>query len=181
MSLKQRFENEIVPELMKELGILNPLAVPRPKKVVVNIGLGGGKNDEKLLSEAQLELAEITGQKPNVRRARKSEAGWGMRTGDPIGLAVTLRGERMWAFLERLIRVTLPRVRDFRGIGKDSLDGRGNLSIGFEEHTVFPEIDPNEVGRLKGLEVSVVTSAESDEDGYKLLRALGMPFREEKS
>lgn len=177
MNLKERFEKEIVPELMREFGVSNPLAVPRLEKVVVNMGLGEAKSNEKLLSEAESELAKIAGQKPNVRRARKSEAGWGMRKGDPVGLAATLRGERMWAFLERLIRVALPRVRDFRGIGKDSLDGRGNLSIGIEEHTVFPEIDPNEVNTLKGLEVSIVTSAESDEEGYALLKALGMPFR----
>lgn len=180
MNLKQRFEKEIIPELMKELGLSNPLAVPRPEKVGINMGLGRAKSDEKLLAEAEAELAKIAGQKPNVRRARKSEAGWGMRKGDPIGLAVTLRGEKMWGFLERLIRVALPRVRDFRGIGRNSLDGHGNLSIGIEEHTVFPELDPNEVDTSKGLEVSIVTSARDDEEGYKLLKALGMPFRGER-
>jgi len=179
MRLEERFEKEIVPQLMEELGVSNPLAVPRPQKIVINMGLGEAKNDAALLSEAESELASICGQRPNVRRARKSEAGWSIRKGDPIGLAVTLRGVRMWDFLEKLVRVALPRVRDFRGIERDSLDGKGNISIGLEEHLVFPEIDPNEVSRAKGLEVSIVTSARDDEEGFKLLKALGMPFKEE--
>lgn len=179
MNLKERFEKEITPHLVKELGVTSRLAVPKPVKIVINMGLGEAKSDEKLLSEAEKVLAKIAGQKPNVRKARKSEAGWAIRKGDSIGLAVTLRGERLWAFLERLIRVGLPRVRDFRGISRNSLDGHGNLSIGIEEHAVFPEIDPNEGERLKGFEVSIVTSANDDEQGYKLFKRLGIPFTEE--
>jgi len=181
MSLNERFKKEIVPELARTLVISNLLAVPRPTRVVVNMGLGRAKDTKGLLAEAQADLARITGQQPNVRRARRDEAGWSLRQGDPIGLAVTLRGEKMWDFLEKLVRVVLPRVRDFHGLEKSSFDGCGNYSIGFEEHTCFPEIDPNEVGVLRGLEVTIVTNAREDEGGYQLLKALGVPFKEQTS
>ena len=180
MTLKEQFEKEIIPRLMKELSVSNPLAVPRPLKIVVNMGIGEAKNDESLLEEAQRELSLIAGQCPNVRRARKSEAGWSIRAGDPIGLAVTLRGARMWGFLNKIIRVVLPRVRDFRGLSKNSFDGHGNFSIGFQSHMVFPEVNPDEVTRPKGLEVTIVTSTDSDEEGYTVLKALGMPFKKDQ-
>ena len=178
MRLKERFKKEIISELAKTLGVSNLLSVPRPIKVVVNMGLGRAKDVKGLLDEAQADLARITGQQPNVRRARRDESGWTLRKGDPVGLAVTLRGERMWDFVEKLVRAVLPRVRDFHGLERAALDGQGNYSIGFDEHTCFPEIDPNEVRDLRGLEVTIVTSARDDEGGYQLLKALGVPFRE---
>jgi len=181
MNLKDRFDKEIVPQLMKELKITNSLAVPRLTKIVLNMGIGAAKADKSLLKEAQQELSEIAGQYPNVRRARRSEAGWAMRAGDPIGIAVTLRRERMWGFLGGLIRIALPRIRDFRGIRQESFDGHGNLSIGFSEHAVFPEISPDRARRPKGLEVVMVTNTDSDEGAYAMFAALGMPFREGKS
>lgn len=179
MVLKDRFKKEIVPKLMKELGVTNLLAVPRPLKIVVNMGIGEAKDNKALLEEAQQELSLIAGQYPNVRRAHRSEAGWTIRAGDPIGLAVTLRRDRMWGFLNKLIRVALPRVRDFRGLNRESLDGRGNFSIGFGDHTVFSEMVSGEVVRPKGLEVTIVMDTDSDEKAYAVLKALGMPFRKD--
>jgi len=181
MILEERFKKELVSELAKTLGVSNLLAVPRPTKIVVNMGLGRAKETKGLLDESQADLARITGQQPNIRRARRDESGWNLRQGEPIGLAVTLRGRRMWDFLEKLVRAVLPRVRDFHGLGRASFDGHGNYSIGFDEHTCFPEIDPNEVSVLRGLEITIVTNAREDEGGYQLLKALGVPFREENS
>ncbi|MEA2020495.1 MAG: 50S ribosomal protein L5 [Patescibacteria group bacterium] len=181
MNLEERFEKEIVPELQENLDISNILAVPRPKKVVVNMGIGEAKDDKDLLEEARRELAQITGQVPNVRRAKHSEAGWGITKGDPIGLAVTLRGTRMWSFLDKIVKAALPRVRDFQGVKKTAFDGHGNYSLGFKDHTIFPEMDADEVDRSKGLQVTIVTSTESDQEGYALLSALGFPFIEEES
>ena len=180
MSLKAQFEKEIRKPLSEELDISNPMAVPVPEKVVLNMGIGDAKDDEKLLEEAQKELSAIAGQAVNVRKAKKSESGWAITKGDPIGVAVTLRGEKMWGFLEKLIRVAFPRVRDFQGVRKESFDGHGNYSVGFQDHTIFPEMNPDEVDRSKGLEVTVVTNTESDEEGYALLKALGFPFQEEE-
>lgn len=175
-SLKERYNQEIAPALAKELAVKNPMEVPLPKKIVVNMGLGAAKKDANIMTEAEKELTQITGQKANVRRSRRSEAGWGLRRGEAIGLAVTLRGVRMWGFLEKFVTVALPRVRDFRGVSLKSFDGHGNLTVGVEEHTIFPEINPNVVSTPKGLEVVIVTSAGDDARGYQLLKALGMPF-----
>ncbi len=179
MRLKERFEEEIVPKLQDDLELLNPLAVPRPEKVVVNMGIGEAKDDEELLEEARKELAQITARAPNVRRAKRSESGWGITKGDPIGLAVTLRNEQMWAFLGKVIKAALPRVRDFQGVKRTAFDGHGNYSLGLKDHTVFPEMDSDEVDRSKGLQVTIVTNTESDEEGYELLKALGFPFQKE--
>ncbi len=179
MDLKTQFENEISAELAKELSVPNAMAVPVPEKVVLNMGIGEAKSDEKLLEEAKNELTAIAGQAASVRRAKKSESGWAITKGDPIGVAVTLREKKMWGFLEKLVRVAFPRVRDFQGLKKESFDGHGNYSVGFQDHTVFPEMDPDEVDRSKGMEVTIVTSTESDEEGYALLKALGFPFQED--
>jgi large subunit ribosomal protein L5 len=175
--LKERYRQEIVPGLMKELGYSNPMQVPRLEKVVVNIGLGEASQNVKLLDAAVEELAGITGQKPVVTRARKAIANFKLREGMPIGCAVTLRGERMYEFLDRLLNVALPRVRDFRGVSDRSFDGRGNYSLGVREQIIFPEINLDKVEKVRGLTVSIVTTARSDAEGKALLRALGMPFR----
>jgi large subunit ribosomal protein L5 len=179
MNLKNTFENEIRSELAEKLELDSPMAIPVPEKVVLNMGIGEAKDDEKLLEEAKKELSLIAGQSVNVRKAKKSESGWAITKGDPIGVAVTLRGQLMWGFLEKLIRVAFPRVRDFQGISKESFDGHGNYSVGFQDHTVFPEMNPDDVDRSKGLEVTVVTSTDNDEEGYALLKALGFPFQDE--
>ncbi len=175
--LKDRYRQEIVPGLMKELGYSNPMQVPRLEKVVVNIGLGEASQNVKLLDAAVEELAGITGQKPVVTRARKAIANFKLREGMPIGCAVTLRGERMYEFLDRLMNVALPRVRDFRGVSDRSFDGRGNYSLGVREQIIFPEVNLDKVEKVRGMTVSIVTTARSDAEGKALLRALGMPFR----
>ena len=174
--LKDKYRNEIRPGLMRELGLKNLLAVPRVDKIVVNMGLGDAYTDAKILDAGMAELAAITGQKPKVTRARKSISGFKLRAGDPVGLMVTLRGKRMRGFFEKLVNIVLPRLRDFHGVSRKSFDGGGNYSLGIEEHAVFPEIDPNKIGKIKGLEVTIVTTAETDEEGLKLLESLGMPF-----
>ena len=181
MSLKERYKKEIAPELMKELGLKNIYAVPTLEKVVVNMGVGRFKDDKNYLESASKDLALISGQKPNIRKARKSISGFKLRAGEPVGLVVTLRGPRMWDFFEKLVNIVLPRLRDFRGISRRALDGSGNLNIGLSEHTVFPEIDPNRVDKLKGLEVTIVTTAKDDEEGFKLLSKLGTPFRQNQN
>ncbi len=180
MNLEERFKKEIVPDLQEKLGVSNALAVPRPEKIVVNMGIGAAKDDEDLLEEAKRELTHITGQTPNIRRAKYSEAGWGITKGDPIGLAVTLRGSRMWSFLDKVVKAALPRVRDFQGVKRDAFDGHGNYSLGFRDHTVFPEMDADEVDRSKGMQVTIVTSTENDGEGYALLKALGFPFQKDE-
>ncbi len=177
LRLKEKYYKEVVPALMKELGLKNIMEVPRIEKVVLNIGVGEGKENAKALEAAARDLAIISGQKPVIRRARKSIAGFRLRKGQPIGVKVTLRGDRMWAFLDRLINVALPRVRDFRGISPHAFDGRGNYSLGFREQLVFPEIDYDKIDKVRGLQVTIVTTAETDEEAYKLLEKLGMPFR----
>jgi large subunit ribosomal protein L5 len=174
--LRQRYEEEAVPALRKEFGYANPMQVPRLSKIVVNIGLGEALTNAKALDAAVGDLSLITGQKPIVTRARRSIAQFRLRTGNPIGAKVTLRGERMWDFLERLTRLALPRIRDFRGVPGRSFDGRGNFSLGLREQLAFPEIDYDRIDRLRGLEVSIVTTAESDEESKRLLQLLGMPF-----
>ncbi|RME06342.1 MAG: 50S ribosomal protein L5 [Anaerolineae bacterium] len=178
MSLKERYQ-EIVPALQKALNLENVMQVPRIQKVVVNIGVGEALDNAKALEGAVNDLTIITGQKPVVTRARKSIAGFKLREGQPIGVKVTLRGERMWAFLDRLMNVALPRVRDFRGVSPNSFDGRGNYTLGLREQLVFPEIDYDKIDKVRGMEVTIVTTAKTDEEGRELLRMLGMPFRKE--
>ena len=175
--LKERFQKQVIPALQKEFNYRNPMAVPRLEKIVVNIGVGEATQNIKLLDGAAVELAQITGQKPIVTRARKSIAAFRLRAGMPIGACVTLRGNRMYEFLDRLVNVGLARVRDFRGVSTRSFDGRGNYTLGLRDQLVFPEIDYAKVDKIKGMNVTIVTTARSDEEGRALLRHLGMPFR----
>jgi large subunit ribosomal protein L5 len=174
--LRVRYRDEVIPKLMKEFGIENPNAVPRIDKVCLNMGVGEAIANIKVLDDAVDELAAIAGQRPMVTRAQKSIANFKLRAGMPIGARVTLRGERMWFFLDRLISVALPRVRDFRGVPQRSFDGRGNYTLGVRDHLIFPEIDYNKVDKSKGLNVTIVTTAGNDERALYLLRELGMPF-----
>ena len=174
--LKQRYVEDIVPKLRKEFGIANVMAVPRLEKISVNIGLGEASRNYKLLETAQQELATIAGQAPTITRAKKSIAAFKLREGMPIGCRVTLRGTRMWDFLDRLIATALPRVRDFRGLPNRSFDGRGNYTLGVREHVIFPEVDTNRVDMLKGMNITIVTTSDNDEQAHFLLRELGMPF-----
>jgi len=174
--LREQYRNEAVPALTKQFGYTNPMQVPRIQKVVLNIGLGEALGNAKAIDAAVGDLALISGQKPIVTRAKRSIAQFRVRTGNPIGIKVTLRGERMWDFLERLTRLALPRIRDFRGVPGRSFDGRGNYSLGLREQLAFPEIDYDKVDRLRGLEISIVTTAKTDEESKKLLELLGMPF-----
>jgi large subunit ribosomal protein L5 len=174
--LQQRYREEIVPKLRKEFGIENVMAVPRIEKVSINIGLGEASRNYKLLETAQQELAAIAGQAATITRAKKSIAAFKLREGMPIGCRVTLRGERMWDFLDRLISMALPRVRDFRGVPNRSFDGRGNFTLGIREHVIFPEVDTNRVDFPKGLNVTIITTSDNDEQARFLLRELGMPF-----
>jgi len=176
--LKEHYKKTVVPALMKEFGYTNVMAVPKLEKISVNIGLGEATQNPKLLDGAVNELAQITGQKPVVTKARKSIAAFKVRAGMPIGCAVTLRGERMYEFLDRLVNVTLPRVRDFRGVSAQSFDGRGNYTLGLKDQLIFPEIDYNKVEKTKGMNVCITTTAHSDAEGLALLKHLGMPFRQ---
>jgi large subunit ribosomal protein L5 len=175
--LRQRYRDEVVPALRREFSYANPMQVPRVAKVVVNIGLGEAIQNAKAIDAAVGDLATITGQKPIVTRATRSIAQFRLRTGMPIGAKVTLRGQRMYDFLERTLNLALPRIRDFRGIPTRSFDGRGNFSLGLREQLVYPEIDYDSIDRLRGLEISIVTTARTDEEGRKLLQLLGMPFQ----
>ena len=174
--LQDRYQNEAVPAMQKQFGYRNPNQVPRLEKIVVNVGLGEALQNAKAVDAAVGDIVAITGQKPIVTRAKRSIAQFRVRTGNPIGVKVTLRGERMWDFLERLTRLALPRIRDFRGVPGKSFDGRGNYSLGLREQLAFPEIDYDKVDRLRGLEISIVTTAKTDEESKKLLELLGMPF-----
>ncbi len=176
--LKDQYREEIAPALREKFGIENPMRVPRLEKIVVNMGVGEAAQNSRALDGAMEDLAKITGQKPQMRRARKSIAGFKIREGMPVGARVTLRGERMWEFLDRLISVALPRVRDFRGISPNSFDGRGNFALGLREQLIFPEISYDSIDTTRGLDVAVVTTAQTDEEARELLRLLGMPFRE---
>jgi large subunit ribosomal protein L5 len=175
--LKDRYREEIAPALKDRFEIQNPMRIPKLEKIVVNMGVGEASQDSRRLDGAMEDLARITGQKPQLRRARKSIAGFKIRDGMPVGARVTLRGERMWEFLDRLISIALPRVRDFRGISPRSFDGRGNFALGLREQTIFPEISYDSIDTTRGLDVAVVTTAETDEEARELLRMLGMPFR----
>jgi large subunit ribosomal protein L5 len=175
--LRERYRAEIVPALMRDLGTTNALAVPRLEKIVLNMGLGEATQNPKILESAVEELAQITGQKPVVTKAKKAIANFKLREGMPIGAMVTLRGERMYEFLDRLVNVTLPRVRDFKGVPDRAFDGRGNYSLGLREQTIFPEINLDKVDKIKGLTIVICTTARTDAAGKALLRALGMPFR----
>jgi large subunit ribosomal protein L5 len=174
--LRQRYEEEVVPALVKEFEYGNPMQVPRLSKITVNIGLGEALTNSKAVEAAVADMSTITGQKPVVTKAKRSIAQFKIREGNTIGVKVTLRGQRMWDFLERLTRLALPRIRDFRGVPTKSFDGRGNYSLGLREQLAFPEIDYDKVDRLRGLEMTVVTSAKTDEEGQRLLALLGMPF-----
>jgi len=175
--LKQFYQEKVVPALKQELGYANVMQIPRLLKIVVNMGLGDAVQNAKLLESGVSDLTQITGQKPIVTKAHKSIANFKLREGVPIGCAVTLRGDRMYEFLDRLVSVALPRVRDFQGISEKAFDGRGNYSLGVREHTIFPEINIDKVEQVKGFTCSFVTSARTDAEGRALLRALGMPFR----
>jgi large subunit ribosomal protein L5 len=174
--LRVRYANEVVPALVKQFEYANPNQVPKLEKIVVNVGLGEALTNAKAIDAASSDIVSITGQKPIVTKARRSIAQFHVRANNPIGLKVTLRGQRMWDFLERLTLLTLPRIRDFRGIPSKSFDGRGNYSLGMREQIAFPEIDYDKVDRLRGLEISIVTTAKSDEESKRLLELLGMPF-----
>src|SRR5213596_1367156 len=175
--LKDRFRKEVAPALMKEFDFKNPMAVPHLHKIVVNMGVGEATQNAKVLDPASNELGLITGQKPVITRAKKSIAAFKVREGQPIGAMVTLRGDRMYEFFDRLVNVVLPRVRDFRGVSTKSFDGRGNYTLGLHDQLIFPEIDYAKVDKLKGMNVTIVTTARSDDQGRALLRHLGMPFR----
>jgi large subunit ribosomal protein L5 len=175
--LKERYQKEVLPRLMKDLAYKNCMQVPRLDKIVLNIGLGEAIQNTKLLDQAVLELTAITGQKPVITKARRAIANFKLRAGMPIGCMVTLRGERMYEFLDRLVNVALPRVRDFRGVPDRSFDGRGNYSLGVREQIIFPEIDLDKVEKVRGLTVCINTTAQTDAEGKALLQALGMPFR----
>jgi large subunit ribosomal protein L5 len=177
--LKTTYEQEIRPRLQQELGLSSTMQVPRLRKITLNMGVGEAKTEAKALDSAIDELTTIAGQRAHVRKARKSIAGFKVREGMPVGARVTLRGARMWEFLDRLVSIALPRIRDFRGLNPRSMDGRGNFSLGIREQIIFPEIDYDQIAGIRGLDVAITTSAENDEQGLALLRALGMPFQRE--
>lgn len=177
--LREKYQNEVVPVLMKELGFTNPNELPRIAKVAVNIGLGEAIDNPKSLDAAVNDLRTITGQQPVVTKASKSIAAFKLREGREIGAKVTLRGNRMWSFLDRLLNIALPRVRDFRGISPDAFDGRGNYTLGLREQLIFPEIEFDKVDKVRGLEITIVTTAGNDDQARLLLGLLGMPFRKE--
>ena len=176
--LKQKYQKDVVPALQKEFGYKNVMAVPRIQKVVVNMGLGEATANAKIIDTGADEVARITGQKPVTRRAKKSIAAFKVRKGMPIGTMVTLRGERMWEFLDRLMTIALPRVRDFKGVSPRGFDGRGNYTLGLRDQLLFPEIDYMKVDKARGMNVSVVTTAKTDQEARKLLQFIGMPFRQ---
>jgi large subunit ribosomal protein L5 len=176
--LRDKYQKEVVPALRKEFGYKNVMAVPKIRKVVVNMGLGEATSNPKLVDTGADEVARITGQKPVTRRAKKSIAAFKVRKGQPIATMVTLRGERMWEFLDRLMGIALPRVRDFKGVSPRGFDGRGNYTLGLRDQLIFPEIDYMKVDKTRGMNVSVVTTAKTDEEARKLLQFIGMPFRQ---
>jgi len=176
---RERYQQEVAPDLLKSLNLQNVMQVPRINKIVINIGLGEALENAKALDAAVDDLSRISGQKPVITKARKSIANFKLREGRSIGAKVTLRGEKMWSFLDRLMNVALPRVRDFRGVSANSFDGRGNYTLGLREQLVFPEIEYDKIDKIRGMEVTIVTTAENDEQGRQLLQMLGMPFRKE--
>jgi large subunit ribosomal protein L5 len=174
--LKQRYLEQIRPQLIERFGYSSPMQAPRIEKITVNMGVGDAKQDSNVLDAATQQLATITGQRPNVRRARKSIAQFKVREGMPVGVAVTLRGQRSYEFLDRLMSVAIPRIRDFRGLSRRAFDGRGNYSLGVREQIIFPEIDYDQIDEVRGLDITITTTASSDEESFALLEALGMPF-----
>ena len=176
--LRERYAKEVAPAIAKEFGITNPMAIPRLDKIVINMGLGEAIANAKIVDTAAEELRSVTGQKPVTTRAKKSIASFKLRQGMPIGSMVTLRGERMYEFFDRLVSIALPRVRDFRGVSPRAFDGRGNYTLGVRDQLIFPEIDFNKVDKTRGMNISIVTTARDDEQARALLRALGMPFRQ---
>ncbi|MPZ91290.1 MAG: 50S ribosomal protein L5 [Actinobacteria bacterium] len=178
--LKERYNEEIRAQLLKDLGLSNIMQVPRPEKAVVNMGVGEASRDAKLMDGAVKDLTTITGQKPAVRRARKSLATFKIREGMPIGAATTMRGDRMWEFIDRLTSIVLPRIRDFRGLNPRSFDGSGNYSFGVTEQLVFPEVDYDDIDMTRGMDITIVTTARNDDEGRALLTALGFPFRQQR-
>ena len=177
--LKQRYETDLRPQLQRELGLRNVMQVPRLEKIVLNCGVGLATEQKSLLDGAVADLTVITGQKPLVTRAKKSIAGFKLRAGNPIGAKVTLRGARMWEFYDRLVSLAIPRIRDFRGMEPSSFDGRGNYTFGVTEQLIFPEIDYDSIDTVRGMDITIVTTASSDDEGRALLTALGFPFRRE--
>ncbi|AEH22866.1 ribosomal protein L5 [Thermodesulfobacterium geofontis OPF15] len=175
--LKDYYLNEVRKRLMEKFNYKNIYEVPKIEKICINMGLGEATANPKIIDQALVELAQITGQKPKICRARKSIAGFKLRKGVPIGVAVTLRKKRMYDFLTRLIHVALPRVKDFKGLSRSGFDGRGNYTFGITDHTIFPEVDLSKVEKIKGMSITIVTTAETDEEAYELLKELGMPFR----
>jgi large subunit ribosomal protein L5 len=177
LRMKERYKQEVIQALMEDFGYRNPMQVPRVIKVVINVGIGEALDDAKALDNAVRDISVIAGQRPIITRARKSIATFKLREGRAIGIKVTLRGQRMYDFLDRLFNVALPRQRDFRGVSHDSFDGRGNYTLGLREQLIWPEIDYDSIDKLRGMEISIVTTAETDEEGRRLLELLGMPFR----
>ncbi|HLN29622.1 MAG TPA: 50S ribosomal protein L5 [Gemmataceae bacterium] len=178
--LSERYQKEIAPQLAKKLGRTNPHSLPKLQKIVVNMGVGKALQDKNRLQQSADQLAQITGQRPQITLAKKSVSGFRLREGNEIGCRVTLRGQRMYEFLDRLISIALPRIRDFRGVNPKSFDGNGNYSLGLSEQMVFPEIDPDKVTFTQGMDVTFVTSTSNDDEARELLRSFGMPFREDK-
>src|SRR5947207_6877957 len=178
--LKAVYERELRPRLKDELGVSSVMQVPRIQKITLNMGVGEAKTETKALDSAIEELTTIAGQRAQVRKARKSIASFKLREGMPIGARVTLRGDRMWEFLDRLVSIAIPRIRDFRGLAPESFDGRGNYSIGIREQIIFPEINYDDIQAVRGLDVAITTTAQNDDEGYALLRGLGLPFREKE-
>jgi large subunit ribosomal protein L5 len=176
--IQQRYEDQVVPSLMSEFSYDNVMRVPRIEKIVLNIGVGEAVDNPKSLDGAVTDLRQISGQQPVITKAKKSIANFKLREGRAIGTKVTLRGERMWALLDRLINIALPRIRDFRGVSPDTFDGRGNYTIGLREQLAFPEIQYDKIDKVRGMEITIVTSAKTDEEGRRLLKLLGMPFQE---
>lgn len=177
--LRETYRDRAVPALRERFGYPNVMQVPRLEKVTLNMGIGEAKQDDKALDSARQQLATISGQRPNVRPARKAIASFRVRQGMPVGVAVTLRRARMWEFLDRLMSIAIPRIRDFRGLNPRSFDGRGNYSMGIREQLIFPEIDYDSIDQVRGLDVTITTTAETDEEAFELLRALGMPFAQQ--
>ena len=178
--LKDRYNDEIRAALVRRFGYTTPMQAPKLVKITLNMGVGDAKQDSKMLEAAQQQLATIAGQKPNIRRARKSVAAFKLREGMPVGLTVTLRNERAYEFLDRLVSIAIPRLRDFRGLNPRSFDGRGNYSMGIREQIIFPEIDYDNIDQVRGLDVTITTTAETDEEALGLLRGLGLPFAEDR-
>jgi large subunit ribosomal protein L5 len=176
--LKKTYQKEVVEKLKGAIGEGNPYGVPRPEKIVLNMGVGSERDKKEVLERAKEDLTTITGQTPSCRLAREAVASFSIRKGDIVGIAVTLRGDKMWDFLEKLVKIVLPRTKDFRGISRKSFDRKGNLTIGVKEHTAFPEIDPHKADKIRGVEVTVVMSTEDDDKAYQVLKELGMPFKD---